>query len=533
MANLLGPILSFRGCDNDIWQLTVIVVSKNGIPNLLVDNNAIAPTILWDHGKGTVYRYAISFAMGDAPVFSTYSVDGQTYEVAVPAKGQAPTMAYISCNGYSSAALARNDTDKFRVWRALARKHGLASAISAAYSDDDTLKHLEYKSPYHLLLCGGDQIYADGMKESIRAMRDWFAKSWDTANTAKLTATMVRQLDEYYFDLYVREWSKPEVAQILARVPTIAMWDDHDLIDGWGSYEPERQNCEVFGGIWAAAARAFSVFQQHIKPNEFRPGSIHTSGVPANWWQDQLPVDAGQEQRLGTFSFAYIVGNIAIVVPDLRSQRNLATQVMNRQDWDNIFEWILAYKDRFKHLLIMSSIPVMYPDFAFLESTLGWIPGHQDLEDDLRDHWSSVPHRGERARVVNRLFDFAKNHKLRGTILSGDVHVACTATINSNRDVSKGIDTEITQLVSSGVIHPGLGAIVLFALKNLFDQPQTIDDNAIGRMENFPSTQTKFVGTRNYLSLEPDRPGKGDRIWCNWVVENQPSVYTKVILPIA
>ena len=34
---------------------------------------------------------------------------------------------------------------------------------------------------------------------------------------------------------------------MLALVPTVAMWDDHDLIDGWGSYPAERQDCAVFG----------------------------------------------------------------------------------------------------------------------------------------------------------------------------------------------------------------------------------------------------------------------------------------------
>ncbi len=27
-------------------------------------------------------------------------------------------------------------------------------------------------------------------------------------------------------------------------------WDDHDIFDGWGSYPPVMQNCEVFQAVW-------------------------------------------------------------------------------------------------------------------------------------------------------------------------------------------------------------------------------------------------------------------------------------------
>lgn len=533
MARLLGPVLSFRGCDNNTWKLTAIAVSKNGQPVLSVNQNPVAAEVIWNHPRGNVYRYTFAFPMSDAASVHTYTLDGDAFDVAVPAKGQSPTMAYMSCSGYSSAALAKNDPDKYRLWRALARKHGLDVPLSQAQPGDKTIQFLEAITPYHLLLLGGDQVYADAMKDSVPSMRNWFAKGWNTGNSANLTATMARQLHDFYFDLYVREWSRPEIQQIMARVPSIAMWDDHELIDGWGSYAPARQNCAVFGGIWKAAAKAFAVFQQHLSPVEFRPGSLHIGGVEPSWWQEDLPSDAGQEKRLGSFSFAYVVGDVAIVVPDLRSQRTMSTQVVNRQAWDTIFDWVAQQRDRFKHLLVMSSIPVLYPNFALIESALGWFPGHQDLEDDLRDQWSSVPHQGERARLVNRLFDFAKTQNGRGTILSGDVHVAALATIHSSKDRSAGMDTELTQLISSGIIHPAPGAIVLFALNTLFDASQVVDDNAIGEMATFPGTRSKFVGTRNYLSLEPDAPDQGIRLWCNWIVENEPSVFTKVIHPIA
>jgi hypothetical protein len=39
---------------------------------------------------------------------------------------------------------------------------------------------------------------------------------------------------------------------------------------------------------------------------------------------------------------------------------------------------------------------------TLLEKLLGIFPGRQELEDDLRDQWLSIPHRQERLRLIHR-----------------------------------------------------------------------------------------------------------------------------------
>src|SRR3546814_8511938 len=75
------------------------------------------------------------------------------------------------------------------------------------------------------------------------------------------------------------------------------------------------------------------------------------------------------------------------------------------------------------HLVIMSSIPVVYPGFETLERILGWWPGQNELEDDLADHWNSRPHKGERVRLIHRLLRLTQTETVRPTLISGDVHV--------------------------------------------------------------------------------------------------------------
>jgi hypothetical protein len=537
MPILMGPVLSFRGCDGGNWNLTAVVVSKDDPVALKASGKSVTSEILWEQGKATVFRYSFAFPMGATETVATYTVDGQPYEVHVPAAGQSPTMAYESCNGFSSNKLKKNVKDANSLWKTMARKHGIP---------DQNQDVPEVKvTPYHLLLQGGDQVYADSMWEPNLAdssrkdvMAEWLDKSWKDGNAAAVTDKMRNTLEAFYFNLYIDRWSQPEVKQILARIPTIAMWDDHDLIDGWGSYPPERQNCKVYGAIWDSASKAFAVFQQHLKDGERHPKAIGKAS--ADWWKQpegqKEPVK--QEDRKGAFSFAHRVGDIAILAIDMRSQRTSETQVVGATHWDEIYEWIKKdLPGDVSHFLVMSSIPVVYPGFDTLENLLDFVPGHQDLEDDLRDHWNSGPHKGERVRLVHNLLDIPKRN-IRVTILSGDVHVAALGIVRSTRadDTEGNSEAVINQLISSGIVHPGPGAAIVFVLQHLLNTDDPMDRDIVGTMLPFPGTRAKFSGNRNYLSIEPD--AKSDtknpkpRLWCNWLVEKEKFPYTKVIAPI-
>src|SRR3546814_17317784 len=82
------------------------------------------------------------------------------------------------------------------------------------------------------MLMGGDQVYADSMWETVPSMQAWAGLEFDEGNKAEATDEMIGELERFYFDLYVSRWSQPEVRPMLASIPSIMMWDDHDLIDG-------------------------------------------------------------------------------------------------------------------------------------------------------------------------------------------------------------------------------------------------------------------------------------------------------------
>jgi hypothetical protein len=492
MTRLMGPILSFRGSEKGKWQLSAVVVTDGDPPEFAIDGTNpadISHDVLWSRPEGNVHRFLFSFDLGAGESTSSYKVDGEKFEVALPGKGN-PRMAYASCNGFSHPKYMKHVDRKNRLWEQMDEKHGI--------------------KPYHLLLLGGDQVYADPIWEAVASIKQWNHLPDKAAYASPFTPEMATDVEKFYFDLYVDRWEQPEVRAMMTRVPSVAMWDDHDIFDGWGSYLPGRQNCPVFQGIGGIATKAFAVFQQHVTADEKRPGNI----AP----------DYG-------YSFGYVVGKIGILAIDMRFERSLDA-VLSPQHWSLIYSWIDGLKG-LDHLILLSSIPVVYPGFDTLEGLLGFLPGRQDLEDDLRDHWNTNQHKDERLRLIHRLFSFAANTNIRPTIISGDVHVAAVGVIESTREPSKP-EIVINQLISSGIVHPGPNAVVLFCLKHLFDSTDEVDRGIVARMTEFPGNKAKFIGQRNFLSLEPDDQR---RIWANWILEAVPESethpVTKVLHPIA
>jgi hypothetical protein len=74
---------------------------------------------------------------------------------------------------------------------------------------------------------------------------------------------------------------------------------------------------------------------------------------------------------------------------------------------------------------------------------------------------------------------------------------------------------------------------MLFALRHLFSNEDEVDRGITARMINFPGTQYRFIGKRNFLTLEGDGELAGNRLWANWHVEGETDPFVKVIHAVA
>lgn len=490
MPLILGPILGFQGINNSLstpkWLIGVLAVTADeNIPSLFLihNNQEIRPVILKELGGKRVARYDLAINLESNAKNVDYQIDDNIYRFNVPAKKSAPRIAYTSCNGFSSLKLMKQVEEKFANWRRMGELHD--------------------KQPYQLLVMGGDQVYADSLWETIPALKNWNKLSNSNSLATSFTSQLEHELENFYFRLYCDHWNEPTSAKLFCSIPTVMMWDDHDIFDGWGSYSAARQQSPVFQGIFKIAKQYFHLFQHQ--------------GLPSKHY---LSINQG-------FTVAHQIGEFGFLVLDLRSART-REQVISSDHWEEIYNWLDKNSSHLTHLFLFSSIPVLHPSFNMLEQALGVFPGQPEMEDDLRDHWTSRGHTGERLRLIHRLFELAAKN-IRVTIISGDVHIAAVGAIESSRHGELPNPPVINQLTASGVVHPPPPGIVLLALNHLFNEEEEIDRGIIGRMLKFPGTPYRFIGKRNWLSLEPDLTKSHFRIWANWYVEGEDRPYTKVI----
>lgn len=510
----LGPVLQFLSSEGKAWRVSALWVQDTADAAPVLTAGAQAVTVAQAPVPGTActaWRFEWAVPQTNAAQQASYTIGGATYGFHVPAAGGMPSMGYASCNGFSDPKLMKSVRVPNAMWSRLGRLHNEQDKV-----DQQTF------GPLHLLLLGGDQVYADAMWSVIPELKAWTTLPWDKRVKAKWTDTLQRKMEAYYSNLYLERWSQPEVAAMLATVPTVMMWDDHDIMDGWGSYPQDMHDSPIYQGLFAIARRAFALFQRHalngVLPPSTLPGqSFHNSGLR--------------------------IGSLGLLVLDMRSERRpragdvsaqggtlMPDQVLSPKSWTAVYDWLSRQEAAgdMKHLFVMSSIPVVHPSFELLEKLLGVLPGQQELEDDLRDHWTSPPHRAERLRMIHRLLQTGASGS-RVTLLSGDVHVAALGVIESSRAGLRPNAGVINQLTSSAVVHPSPGAVVLFFLEQACKHVEQVDRGINGSMLEFPTTTHRMIGARNFLTLQPDAGGDAPRYWANWWVEGEPHPYTKVV----
>lgn len=79
-----------------------------------------------------------------------------------------------------------------------------------------------------VLLLLGDQVYAD---ETSKATRAWLAERRDLSEPPGAEVTDY----EEYTHLYDESWLDPEVRWLFSTVPSLMVFDDHDVIDDWNT----------------------------------------------------------------------------------------------------------------------------------------------------------------------------------------------------------------------------------------------------------------------------------------------------------
>ncbi|OBT52323.1 hypothetical protein VE04_07233 [Pseudogymnoascus sp. 24MN13] len=531
-----GPLLNYRRMEGNVWFGSVLIVVRGGVtrpadhawvPELLLKKLAprrpeelvepVGHIYASRQGQGTEYdtpidasikgellysdlrnrfwRFNIALEMdeleaewADQIPLLRFPSDGKTDRQSfwVPSINESMRIMFHSCNGFSVGT----DEDAWSgpaLWNDVQRVHS--------------------QTPFHVMIGGGDQIYNDGIRVH-GPLREWTSIS----NPRKrreyaFSETLRKDCDDYYVDNYIRWYSTEPFASSNGQIPQLNLWDDHDIIDGFGSYVSNFMQCDVFRGIGGTAYKYYLLFQHHLPP----PVSTYTTDAPQTMNNDGTGVGVDPVQMRGTFvkqndqmDPSYVIGRqpgpyvaehsrsivtrlgarIAFFGLDARTERT-RRQVNYPETYQLIFDRIsselaaaAASEKPIKHLVVLLGIPIAYPRLTWVENILssplmgpvkflnkrfglggGFInrfDGSVDLVDDLDDHYTAHRHKAERFQLVKMLQDLSGTYGVRVTILSGDVHLAAVGRFYANPKLGIPVEEDsryMANIVSSAIVN--------------------------------------------------------------------------------
>lgn len=569
---ICGPLLNYLGMtyetERPIWHGTVLLVTKPGQKHPRLELKPVKQEPNWFSGKQSetidalklyadpqkaFWRFSLTVPLEpDSEARWEYTIPGMkmisevstshTRDFFVPAANQSMRLMFHSCNGFSVGT----DTDFWSgpiLWKNVLETHS--------------------KRPFHAMIGGGDQIYNDGIRV------DGPLKPWtEITNPHKRREypfgnEMRKACDQYYFENYIRWYSTEPFATANSQIAQVNIWDDHDIIDGFGSYTDHFMQCAVFRGIGGVSFKYYCLFQHHAAP----PKSTFTTDAPATM-KAGADGTAGADPRQLKDTYVYtetadapswIVGKrpgpyveersrslyirlgarMAFCGIDARTERT-RKQVNYPDTYDLIFHRLrtefTAAQGQITHLILLLGVPIAYPRLAWLENILASpiiapikllhkrfgvaggffnsFDGSVDLLDDLDDHYTSRHHKKERRDLIERLQALAREFSIRITILGGDVHLAAMGRFYSKTKYNIPAEQDhryMANLISSAITNkppPAAVANLLARRNKIHHLDHDTDETLLSLFDKQPGGNMKgatwnkcTMPSRNYACI--------------------------------
>ena len=119
------------------------------------------------------------------------------------------------------------------------------------------------------MIGGGDQLYNDSVMHQTTVFHDWLdIKNPLHKHAAPFTADMREELERFYLDRYSMWFSQGLFGMANSQIPMVNIWDDHDIIDGYGSYPDHFMSSPVFKGLGIVAFKYYMLFQHQTVVSE-------------------------------------------------------------------------------------------------------------------------------------------------------------------------------------------------------------------------------------------------------------------------
>ncbi|MFZ1704210.1 MAG: alkaline phosphatase D family protein [Saprospiraceae bacterium] len=472
---VLGPLL---GVESDSDYTICILINHKDLPEIneihLSVNHKIyhsiqSETIL---DKYTFLRFEFNFSRPeyDGKIITYYftykneklvsAFNERIFDIYISAITRDKGVALVSCSGSHSASPSKLLPEDFGGW-----------------------KKIIYKRP-DLLILAGDQVYAETIWNSLPEVKK-ILKS----KKKNVTPQIEKQICEFYCELYIESWKQCDIGLTLATIPNIMTWDDHDIIDGYGSLPDHYQNSQLLDFIFKTAKKYYGLFQIR--------------------GENKTLINPGYD-----FSAILSWRNYKFVIPDTRSHRN-KNQIIHQQQYD-LIENVFLKKNSFVAekntvLAFVLPVPIAHRKYSI------WLEKQADkvfyavekiwsgvikysLDDDLLDHWEHHEHEQEQKYMLNMIFKIGNHLKPKNLIvLSGDVHFSGASKIEKS---ANQIVRTATQIISSPIVNKPFSARIGNFLAKYSTDTNQIGDCTISDFKDFGDYKNKMFTRRNFIIIK-------------------------------
>ncbi|NJP30815.1 alkaline phosphatase D family protein [Micromonospora thermarum] len=264
-----------------------------------------------------------------------------------------------------------------------------------------------------LLVLLGDQVYADETSPTVKRLLKRRRRRPKGA-----PADQVVSFDEYT-KLYLESWRDPEIRWLLSTVPSVMIFDDHEIIDDWNTSATWRADARA-QPWWAerigSGLASYWVYQHlgNLSPDEIANDPVYakvTAAEDATGVLREFGHRVDQESDLAhdterwravqyQWSYALDLGRTRLVMLDNRCSRVLdrgQRAMLPPGEWS----WFVDQAHgTYDHLVVGSSLPWLLPpgihhveswNEKLADSRRGWVaPLAEKLRRGLDlEHWAA------------------------------------------------------------------------------------------------------------------------------------------------
>ncbi|RNL85366.1 DUF7800 domain-containing protein [Halostreptopolyspora alba] len=224
--------------------------------------------------------------------------------------------------------------------------------------------------PTYLLMIG-DQVYADELQPS---MREFLRESRAAADSAGRAGARPPEDEVVFFDeyaeLYRQAWIDPDIRWLLSTVPTLMLFDDHDIRDDWNTSGTWRR--EIAENPWwshriTSGLGAYWIYQHlgNLSPDERANDPVLDKVLAeedAGEVVDSFAWRANEDPGSYRWSHRHDIGGTRLVMVDTRCGRDVGDDRRRGMLGHSESAWLDdQLTGDVDHLVVASTLPYLMP----------------------------------------------------------------------------------------------------------------------------------------------------------------------------